>query len=187
MRRSPLWGLASAVMGKGGTNSRPVLKSGDTRRIMKPYTVEITINLPRDRVIELFESRDNLYAWQTGLVSFEHVSGEPGHPGAKSKLVYVNGKQRFELMETITKRDLPLEYNATFESDIGINTIQNRFVPLGPERTKWVSTVQYEFTGFVLKMMGFLVPGIFRKENLKFMNQFKAFCEEGADVRKERG
>jgi len=152
---------------------------------MKPYTVEITIDLPRDRVIELFENRDNLYAWQPGLESFEHVSGEPGHPGAKSKLVYLNGKQRIELTETITKRELPVEYNASFDSDIGINTIQNRFIELGPQRTQWVSTVQYEFAGFMMKMMGFVVPGMFRKQNLKFMNYFKAFCEDGADVRND--
>jgi hypothetical protein len=86
---------------------------------MKPYTVKITNDLPRDRLVELFENRDNLYAWQNGLESFEHVCGESGQPGARSKLVYLSVKDRVELMETITKRDLPVEYSASYESDIG--------------------------------------------------------------------
>ena len=52
---------------------------------MKAYTVAIEIDLPRDRVIELFDNPDNLFKWQTGLQSFDHLSGEPGQPGAKSK------------------------------------------------------------------------------------------------------
>ena len=51
------------------------------------YTVEIEIDLPRERVIELFDSTENCFKWQKGLLSFDHLSGEPGQPGAKSKLV----------------------------------------------------------------------------------------------------
>ncbi|MFQ5507583.1 MAG: SRPBCC family protein [Planctomycetota bacterium] len=54
---------------------------------MKPYTVEVDIDLPRERVIELFDNADNLYKWQPGLQSFEHLSGEPGQPGASSRMV----------------------------------------------------------------------------------------------------
>ena len=150
---------------------------------MKPYTVTIAINLPRDKVLEMFGNRDNLYAWQPGLESFEHVSGDPGQPGARSKLVYLNGQRRIELIETITVRDLPTEYSACYESEIGRNEIQNRFIELGPEKTRWESTVHYDFSGVMMKMMGLLAPGTFRKQNLMFMNYFKAFCEDGADVR----
>jgi hypothetical protein len=45
---------------------------------MKPYTVEIEIDLQRDEVLELFDSVENLYKWQTGLQSFEHLSGNLG-------------------------------------------------------------------------------------------------------------
>ncbi len=163
-----------------GFNVSPVRSIGV---IMKPYTVEIEIALPRDRVIELFDSPENLVKWQTGLQSFEHLSGEPGQPGAKSKLVFVNGRHRFELIETITERRLPDEFNGTYEWAGGRNTLQNRFIEMGPNRTKWVSTCDYQFKSFMLKMMGLLMPGMFRKQNLKFLQNFKAFCEEGRDVR----
>jgi len=35
------------------------------------YSVEI--DLPRDRVIELFDDADNMVKWQSGLQSFEHM------------------------------------------------------------------------------------------------------------------
>ena len=82
---------------------------------MKPHTVCIDINLPRDKVVELFDSPDDLFKWQPGLQSFEHISGTPGEPGAKSKLVSLNGKRRIELIQTVTKRNLPDEFNGTYE------------------------------------------------------------------------
>ena len=126
---------------------------------------------------------DGLFKWQTGLQSFEPVSGEPGQPGAKSKLVFLNGKHRIELIETVTVRNLPDEFHGTYEWDGGKNTLENRFIELAPNRTKWESTCEYELSHFMLKMMGFFFPGMFRKQNLKFLQDFKAFAEEGRDVR----
>ena len=48
------------------------------------FTEEITINLPRDRVITLFDSIEKLYKWQPDLIFFEHESGMAGEVGAKS-------------------------------------------------------------------------------------------------------
>ncbi len=94
--------------------------SYDERR-MKAYTVAVDIDLPRDRVVELFDDPENLLKWQTGLQSFEHLSGEPGHPGARSKLVFQSGKHRIELLETVTVRDLPDEFSGTYEWNGGKN------------------------------------------------------------------
>ena len=52
------------------------------------YSSELDIELPRQRVIELFDDPENLPKWQPGLRSFELVDGEEGQPGAKSRLVY---------------------------------------------------------------------------------------------------
>ena len=149
---------------------------------MKPYTVSIDIEAPRARVLELFDNPDNLSAWQTGFQSFEHLSGEPGHVGARAKVVYVNGKHRIELIETITKRDLPDAFDGTYEWKGGSNTLENRFIEVGPSQTRWESRCDYTFHSFFLKAMGFFAPGMFRKQNMKFLKNFKAFVEEGKRV-----
>ncbi|MCZ6837430.1 MAG: SRPBCC family protein [Planctomycetota bacterium] len=150
---------------------------------MKPYTVSIDIDLPRDLVIELFDNEANLVKWQTGLQSFERLSGEPGQPGATSKLVFLNGKREFELIETVTANNLPDSMEGTYEWSGGGNTLQNRFIELNENHTRWESTCQYHFKGIMLRLMGLLASGFFRKQNLKFMRNFKAFAEHGHDVR----
>ena len=55
------------------------------------YTTEIEIEKPIEKVIELFDNPDNLKKWMEGLQSFEHLSGTPGQPGAKSRLFFKMG------------------------------------------------------------------------------------------------
>lgn len=133
-------------------------------------------------MIELFDDTDNLFKWQKGLQSFEHLSGEPGQPGAKSKLVFLNGRHRIELIETVTERNLPDEFNGTYEWKGGRNTLRNRFIEFGPDRTRWESTCDYQFSSFMLKLTGFFCPGMFRNQNLSFLQNFKAFADEGRTV-----
>lgn len=89
------------------------------------YTSEIEINLPRERVIELFDNQDNMTKWQSGLISFEHVEGEVGQEGAKSNLKYKMGKREIEMVETITKRNLPDEFFGTYETKGVWNEVKN--------------------------------------------------------------
>lgn len=150
---------------------------------MKPYTAEIEIGLPRDQVIALFDDAENLFKWQAGLQSFDPVSGSPGQPGAKSKMVYLNGKQRIELVETVTRRDLPDAFDGHYAWSGGENTLHNRFIAVDAQTTRWESTCTYRFHSPFLKLMGIFLPGMFRKQNMKFLENFKAFCEDGHDVR----
>ena len=149
---------------------------------MKPYTVSIDIELPRQKVVELFDNPDHLKKWQKGFQSFEPLSGEPGQPGAKSKLVYRHGKRIIELIETVTERRLPDEFNGTYEWKGGMNSLHNQFHEIAPDRTRWVSTCEYQFKSRALKIMGTLAPGLFKKQNMSFLEAFKAFAETGADI-----
>src|SRR5688572_2628124 len=113
------------------------------------YQNEIEINLPLHRVIELFDNPENMKEWQPGLKSFEHVSGTPGQPGAKSRLKYDMGKRKIEMIETITKRNLPEEFNGTYEAKGVVNLISNKFYPVGVNQTKWVTENEFQFSGFM--------------------------------------
>jgi hypothetical protein len=140
------------------------------------YTCEIVIDSPRSRVIELFDNPDNMSKWQEGLISFEHLSGDPGKVGAKSKLKYRMGKREIEMIETITVNKLPDEFSGTYEADKTFNDFKNYFSETDDGRTKWVAISEFKMSGF-MKLMGWLMPGAFKKQTMKFMTAFKAFVE----------
>lgn len=143
------------------------------------YSHEIEIDLPRSKVIELFDNPDNLKHWQPGLVSFKHVSGEPGMPGAKSRIEYQMGKRNIQMVETIVRRDLPNEFTGTYEANKVWNEVANFFEESGPDKTKWVCKNEFRCKG-MMKVMTVLMPGAFKKQSLKFMNDFKSFAESSA-------
>lgn len=140
------------------------------------YTLEITIDLPRDEVIDKFDNPDNMKYWQKGFVSFEHLSGEPGTRGATSKLTYKWGKREMEMIETITERSLPDAFHATYDTKGAFNIQRNYFYAQG-KKTKWVSETEFEFSGIMKFMAFFMGKKSFKKQSLQFMNDFKAFAE----------
>jgi len=145
------------------------------------FNCSVEIDLPRNRVIELFDNPDNMRHWQDGFISFEHYKGEPGQPGAESKIKYeINGRE-MELTETVLVNNLPDEMSGTYESKMTYNSMKNYFHELNPTKTRWESEIEYiELRGFMMKIMGKLFPGMFRKQTQKWMDQFKAFAEENA-------
>ena len=62
------------------------------------YINQIDINLPRARVVELFDNTENLKEWMPGLVLFETFEGQPGKPGAKSKMEFQMGKRKIQMI-----------------------------------------------------------------------------------------
>ncbi|MBL1213699.1 MAG: SRPBCC family protein [Ignavibacteriae bacterium] len=140
------------------------------------YNTEVVINLPIAKVIELFDNSDNMKKWQPELVSYEHLSGTPGEVGAKAKLNYKMNKREVEMIETITERDLPKKFSGTYEANGVMNYISNTFEEIEPGKTKWVAENEFQFKGF-MKLMGMLMPGAFKKQSQKYLDQFKAFAE----------
>jgi uncharacterized membrane protein len=141
------------------------------------YSSEIEINLPVDKVIALFDNPENLKKWMKNLERFEHISGTPGQPGAKSRLVFRNGKREVELIETITVRNLPEEFSGTYEMKGVYNKVKNKFIAEG-NKTRYISEVEFRFSGLFMKIMGGLFPGAFKKESEKHLKAFKEFAEK---------
>lgn len=140
------------------------------------YTLEVEIDRPVQEVTELFDNPDNLKYWMDSLVSFEHLTGIPGQPGAQSRLLFKMGKRNVEMIETITTRNLPEEFSGTYEANGVYNEIRNKFEPLSGNRTKYTAENSFEFRGF-MKLVAFLIPGAFKKQSLKYMEDFKDFAE----------
>lgn len=141
------------------------------------YSSEVILNLPLKKVIELFDSEENLFKWQPELISIEHLSGEKGEVGAKSKMNYKMGKREVEMIETITAKNLPYEFSATYEAKGVWNEMKNYFEEIDADTTRWRSDSHFEFSGF-MKLIGILMPGTFKKQSQKSLDLFKAFAEE---------
>lgn len=141
------------------------------------YKTEIEINLPVKKVIQLFDNPDNLKHWMAGLQSFEHLSGTPGQPGAKSRLRFKMGNRDMELIETVTKRNLPEEFTGTYETNGVFNIVKNTFEELPGGKTKYVTENEFQFQSLPMKIMGWLMPGAFKKQSLKYLRDFKTFAE----------
>ena len=144
------------------------------------YTIETTINLPVERIIELFDDRENLSEWQKGFVSFEHESGEAGQVGAKSRLKYDMNGRKIDMIETIIKRNLPDEFSGTYDADGVHNIIVNRFHAQSANITKWEVESEFVFSNMMMKIMGFVAPWLFKKQTKDFMQDFKNFAEKNS-------
>ena len=67
------------------------------------------------------------------------------------------------------------------------NAARERLTEAGPETTLWVSENEYRFSSIPMRLVGLLVPGAFRTQSLRHMQDVKAFAERGVDVRDAAG
>lgn len=145
------------------------------------YTTEITIERPREEVIEKFKDPESLKHWQRGFIFMKPQSGELGAEGSTNLLKYKMGKREIEMTETITLNNLPEEFHATYEAK-GVFNIQENFFETTPgNHTKWISHSEFRFSGF-MKLIGWFMPGAFKKQSYQFMEDFKNFVEKGESV-----
>ena len=146
------------------------------------YTTEVIIKKPLSEVIEKLDNPENMKFWQRGLQGYKILEGEVGSEGAQMELQYKMGKREMNLKETIIKNNFPQEFHAHYDAK-GVHNIQyNYFEKIDPTTTKWRSESEFQFKGFGMKLMGFLMPGAFKKQSQKYLNDFKNFVENGTSV-----
>ena len=157
------------------------------------YTVSIEIAVPREEVAQLLADPAHMPKWLRGLVLHEPLSGVHGQVGTRSRVVMQTGQQKFEGIETITRREpahlrgIPKGSVVYYERDLvgeGMwSAARERLTEASPDTTLWVSENEYRFSGLLMRLVGLLMPGAFRKQSLQHMQDFKAFAEQGKDVR----
>jgi hypothetical protein len=160
------------------------------------YTVSIEIALPRERVVELLADSTHLPKWLRGLVLHEPLSGVHGQVGTESRVVMQMGQQKMEATETITRREpadlhaIPRDSVVHYEREIvaeGMwNAARERLTEAGPGTTLWESENEYRFS-LPMRLVAPFLRGAFRKQSLQHMQDFKAFAEQGVDVRETKG
>ncbi|MBO0342700.1 MAG: SRPBCC family protein [Bacteroidota bacterium] len=145
------------------------------------YTTEIVVDVPREKFIKKMDDPDNMKHWQRGLIGYEQLSANPGQEGSRMSLSYEMGKRKMDMVETIIKRNLPEEIHMTYDTK-GVHNIQKNYFKDENGSTRWISESEFQFSGLGMKLMGFLMPGAFKKQSLKYMQDFKAFAENGTSV-----
>ena len=142
------------------------------------YICTVDIDMAIDKVAKLWEDENHFEKWQDGFQSITPLEGQPGSVGARSRILYQQGKRKMELTETIISNNLPQEKKALYEHTQMTNTQTTKFEKISESKTHYISEVEYtKFTGFIPNLMAMLFPGMFKKQSQKWMDQFKAFAE----------
>ena len=145
------------------------------------YTTEIVVELPRDEFVKKLDNPENMKHWQRGLLGYEQLSKNPGQDGAQMSLSFKMGNREMDMVETIIKNNFPEELHTTYDTK-GMHNIQKNYFKEEDGKTLWISESEFEFSGFGMKLMGLLMPGAFKKQSKKYMEDFKAFAENGTSI-----
>lgn len=141
------------------------------------YPNEITINVTRDRLVELMDNPENMKHWQKGLVSYEFLEGEPGQVGSTMQLDFKMGKRDLSMIETITINEFPERFAATYQTKGVWNLVDNHFTDNRDGTSTWVSDCEFKFSGFMRVMSWIMPKSMFCKQSIQYMEDFKSFAE----------
>jgi hypothetical protein len=144
---------------------------------MKP---SVEINIPINKVVELFMDKRTFKDWKKDFISYEHISGTPGEVGAVTKLVY----KRVTMLETIISKNLPAEIVELYEHKQGDKTVMvhqstYHFTSIAANKTHMeviMETLKIE--GFMMKLIMTIFAGAGRKYAQEQLDKFKVFAEK---------
>jgi carbon monoxide dehydrogenase subunit G len=141
------------------------------------YTVNIDIDRPKDEVVSLFHNPEHYLKWMNGLQKHEIIKGEFGKVGTISKFQFKMGKREMIMEEEVLKSDLPNEHIVSYKAGKVCNEVCNRFEEISENQTRVYNDQAFQFKGF-MKLMGWFMPGAFKKQSMKYLVDFKNFVEQ---------
>ena len=141
------------------------------------YTLSNTINKPLSVVAEKFADKEGAKEWMEGLHTIEPVSGEQGKKGATCYFHFTHKGKEMKMLETIVEENLPNQIKFSYASNFGYNEVELLFEEISENVTKQTTNTYFDLKG-AMKIMGFFMKGLFKKQSMKFMDAFKAFAEK---------
>jgi len=139
----------------------------------------IDINQTLEKVTEIFANPEYLKEYQDGFVKKELISGDIGEVEAVSKLYYKHGKHKMELIEIITKNDLPYTFEASYHHKHMDNTMKCVFSSLNNNQTRYEYEYEYTRINWIMpRLIAILFPSVYKKPAEKWLRQFKEFVEK---------
>ncbi|HZW62936.1 MAG TPA: SRPBCC family protein [Flavobacteriaceae bacterium] len=141
------------------------------------YTLSNTIDKPLKEVMEKFNDPEGVKHWMEGLNRTEPVSGTPGKVGAVTDFYFLHKNKEMKITETILEENLPEQIKFSYQSPMGSNEVEMRFEELSNNSVKQTNNTSFELQG-AMRVMGFFIKGMFKKQSLKYMNAFKQYVEQ---------
>ncbi|MBK8967317.1 MAG: SRPBCC family protein [Lewinellaceae bacterium] len=141
------------------------------------YSLSNTINKPLELVVEKFKEPEGAKHWMEGLQKIEPVSGRPGQVGAKTNFYFLYKNKEMKIEETILEQNLPRQIKFAYQSPMGYNEVELLFEKLSANSVKQTNNSYFELKGF-MKIMGFLMKGMFKKQSMTYMEAFKKYVEQ---------
>ena len=141
------------------------------------YTLSNTINKPLEEVVAKFKDPEGVKHWMEGLQKIERVSGNPHEVGAKSNFYFLHKNKEMKIAETILEQNLPNQIKFGYQSPMGYNEVEMQFEKLSDNSVKQTNNSYFELKG-AMKLMGFLMKGMFKKQSLKYLTAFKNYVEQ---------
>lgn len=140
------------------------------------FSTSIVIAKPIDELIRLYDSHENWLKWMKRLESIEHLEGIPGQEGAKSRLLFLYGRRKLEMIETVTERNFPDRFAATYQVKGYLNIVVNRFEKLDEQHTRYINEQEFRFSGF-MRLLAPIFKRMMIKAGIRQLNDFKDFAE----------
>jgi hypothetical protein len=141
------------------------------------YTISNTINQPINVVATKFMEPNGALQWMEGLQKIERLSDNPYEVGAKSRFHSLHKNKKFVIDETILEQNMPNQIKFAFNSPMGYNEVEMVFEQLNDNSTKQINHSYFQLKG-IMKLLGPLMKGMFKKQSMKYLNAFKEFAEK---------
>jgi hypothetical protein len=137
--------------------------------------VSVDIDAPQQQVAALFTDPGYSTEWMDDIERCEPLSGQPGTPGSRYRLVPKRGSLSFTA--TVISRELPDDVRLSLDGDHVTVDVHGMLSPLPDGGTKLVSEEDFEFKGALRKALGLLAKPAIHGTHRRHLEAFKRFAE----------
>ena len=161
------------------------------------FNDSVEIGLPREEVLRLLLDPAHLSMWFRGLVMHEPLNGGHGEVGTAARVVFRRGTEEVDVTETIMRREPTNPSGISGETDVIVErefvadgmrgVIRDKISVMNPRRTRWERENEYRFDNLKMRLLAHVKRTEYQTQARQHMRDFKAFAEQGVDVRSTQG
>ncbi len=136
----------------------------------------IVIERPLEEVWAIFDDPDLLLQWQSALVAYEQIEGDPGEDGSVSRQTIERSGREVELTVTVLDRREPEFMKMHYEGLQLPFEISNTFTSVDGNKTEWHAVIDVRLN-LMQKALGPVLKGPLADLTEQNGEDFKRFAE----------